>query len=716
MASSGSESKMSLKILVDIKSNKVVFAEAGKDFVDFIFQLMSLPLSTITKLLNEKELGMVGSLGALYKSIESLDVEYYEADNNKDSVLKPRDDVCVPLFSVNTGPSPPTKSAAAFMCPYHSSCVTDYQGTSCPICKFEMNSVCPTVRYAHPAKKTLSCGYLKRAVSYMVMDNLEVKPMSLSLIRSHVKDFDHLEEKQVEVGLQEGLAILKASMETKAVLTLWLHFGSANTLTDISPFQVFNKLIESIYMAEVVKTEVKLSLKIIVDTQANKVVFAEANLDFVDFIFSILSLPLATVVKLLNAKDMVSCLGSLYQSIESLEPKYFEAFRDKDSVLRPRTSVVNPLLSSNDTPTSVTYYLCREHNYISDFKGIVCPSCFSNKTMPFHTNSKYIAPKSYVKVLATYMVLDNLEIKPMSATLIKSEVQDFDPLVEKEVEIGLQEGLALLKASLETNSVLSTTKIIVNKKINKVIFAEADKQVVDLIFHILSLPLATVVKLLNENQKGVIGCLGDLYKGIDSLSNDYLQTNLDKNSVLDPMSAVVVPLLTKQPQDCYNYYGPKYLKFYFCASSNNCWISDRQGTFCPRHRSEMAQKTLEYVPRAPGYVKEAFMVMDNLEIKPMSVSLITSLLKDLTSFEERQVKFGHQEVINFQLLIVYMNVVYERNARLILHYCVMFVLAGNSNFESVFGDQICTNYCLPWDESLVTTEPTPTHQWSFFFF
>uniref|UniRef100_A0A803M3M1 DUF674 family protein n=1 Tax=Chenopodium quinoa TaxID=63459 RepID=A0A803M3M1_CHEQI len=106
MASSGCESKMSLKILVDVKSNKVVFAETRQDFVDFIFQIMSLPLGTITKLLNEKELGMVGCLEALYKSIESLDVEYYKANTNKDSVLKPRDDVSVPLFSLNNAPRP----------------------------------------------------------------------------------------------------------------------------------------------------------------------------------------------------------------------------------------------------------------------------------------------------------------------------------------------------------------------------------------------------------------------------------------------------------------------------------------------------------------------------------------------------------------------------------------------------------------------------------
>lgn len=65
---------------------------------------------------------------------------------------------------------------------------------------------------------------MKGVVTYMVMDNLEVKPMStisaLTLINKfHVKDVSSLVEKQVEVGFNEGMAILKASFESRFVLT-----------------------------------------------------------------------------------------------------------------------------------------------------------------------------------------------------------------------------------------------------------------------------------------------------------------------------------------------------------------------------------------------------------------------------------------------------------------------------------------------------------------
>ncbi|KDO39216.1 hypothetical protein CISIN_1g041637mg [Citrus sinensis] len=61
-------------------------------------------------------------------------------------------------------------------------------------------------------------------VSYMVMDNLEVTPMStLSCItwlnKFIVGDFGSLKEKVVNFGLDEGLKLLKASMECKNALT-----------------------------------------------------------------------------------------------------------------------------------------------------------------------------------------------------------------------------------------------------------------------------------------------------------------------------------------------------------------------------------------------------------------------------------------------------------------------------------------------------------------
>ncbi|XXG75090.1 hypothetical protein AAC387_Pa07g3671 [Persea americana] len=56
------------------------------------------------------------------------------------------------------------------------------------------------------------------------MDDLVVKPMSTIssitvLNKFNVQDVGHLEESVVEVGMKEGLAILKASFNSKKVLT-----------------------------------------------------------------------------------------------------------------------------------------------------------------------------------------------------------------------------------------------------------------------------------------------------------------------------------------------------------------------------------------------------------------------------------------------------------------------------------------------------------------
>ncbi|KAL9231412.1 hypothetical protein vseg_006644 [Gypsophila vaccaria] len=221
------ETKVSLKLLVDTQSKKVLFAEAGKQFVDFLFHLMSLPVGTIVKLLNAKN--MVGSLGTLYKSIESLNSEYFQANLNKDVILKPISAANVPLLSAeHTGVPAAETVDGVYKCSCNCYYITECRGTKCPNCGNAMRSVVSWVK--PPSSDGVGStsdgtgGYVKGVVTYMVMDNLEVKPMStisgITLINTfHVKDVSALVEKEVEVGLKEGIAMLKASLETKAVLT-----------------------------------------------------------------------------------------------------------------------------------------------------------------------------------------------------------------------------------------------------------------------------------------------------------------------------------------------------------------------------------------------------------------------------------------------------------------------------------------------------------------
>ncbi|KAL9231415.1 hypothetical protein vseg_006647 [Gypsophila vaccaria] len=226
----------------------------------------------------------------------------------------------------------------------------------------------------------------------------------------------------------------------------------------------------------------QVPLKLLVDTTTNRVLFAEAGKDFVDFLFHIMSLPVATVVKLVTATDMVGCLGMLYRSIESLNSDYFQPDSSQNSVLKSTTSVDVPLLSLTDAPTTDAkdYYTCsaicrpyitnRYQSYVTDDPSAVCPSCHNNMS----TQAIYVAPKAstdvattsttskgFVKGVVTYMVMDNLEVKPMSTisgiTLMnKFQVKDVGSLVEKEVQVTLNEGVAILKASMETQAVLTT--------------------------------------------------------------------------------------------------------------------------------------------------------------------------------------------------------------------------------------------------------------------
>ncbi|CAN1234185.1 hypothetical protein LINPERPRIM_LOCUS4139 [Linum perenne] len=159
--STNSESQVSLKLLIDKQTRKLVYGEAGKEFVDFLLTILSLPLGTVTMLLSKNNMvGCLASLGSLYQSIENLNDTYII--QSKSSILNPE-----ALYS-------PTKNTTLLS--------TDGQ----------------------------EGGFVKGAVIYMIMDNLEVKPMSTvsivaTLNKFNIKDVGALEEKVIRVSSVEVL-------------------------------------------------------------------------------------------------------------------------------------------------------------------------------------------------------------------------------------------------------------------------------------------------------------------------------------------------------------------------------------------------------------------------------------------------------------------------------------------------------------------------------
>ncbi|XP_030932869.1 uncharacterized protein LOC115958579 [Quercus lobata] len=227
------ETNVSLRLLIDTKSQKVLFAEADKNFIDFLFHILALPVGTFIALLTKQ--GMVGSLGNIYESIENLSTTYLRPNVNKETLLKPKVQISggstvpgVPLLLPNVESSS-TSSRNLYRCPnyYGHNYVADDTSAKCPSCQ---NYMIDKVNFVDPPSVTNAGssssegGYVKGVIAYMVMDDLVVKPMSTIssitvLNRFNVKNVSVLEEKVVNLGINEGVKLLKASIWSKSVLT-----------------------------------------------------------------------------------------------------------------------------------------------------------------------------------------------------------------------------------------------------------------------------------------------------------------------------------------------------------------------------------------------------------------------------------------------------------------------------------------------------------------
>ncbi|KAL8218185.1 hypothetical protein R6Q57_021558 [Mikania cordata] len=188
----------SLKLLVDKKGSRVLFAEAPKEFVDFLFHIFSMPLGTLVECLGPKQ--MVGCLGKLKDSIQNFHATYLQPGIKTYDVLYPKTPFNGDIFLLTHDASSsedqsdagktfyrcPNATGECYDCGSIKHCwsnVTLHANSICPNCRHSMNVamelVTPKV-VAQPKEivKKKNGGYVKEVVTYMVMDDMVVKPMS----------------------------------------------------------------------------------------------------------------------------------------------------------------------------------------------------------------------------------------------------------------------------------------------------------------------------------------------------------------------------------------------------------------------------------------------------------------------------------------------------------------------------------------------------------
>ncbi|CAJ2634688.1 unnamed protein product [Trifolium pratense] len=273
--------------------------------------------------------------------------------------------------------------------------------------------------------------------TFLVFDDLKIVPSSVITSLCLLKEFGYSDLSQLEeithnIGKQEILNILKYSFTSHEPLTnAILRSCSRNK------YNPPNQSSSAVRVRPCTSDSNKTDIKVVQSKSQKTIIFAEADGEFVNFIFSFLTMPLGSIVKVLVANSFVGCVGNLYKSVENLVPTSVLL----NPGIAPHFGCPNqPLNIPAIQPQLTTYYY-----------GTGLPSTCGTRVKE--------GVVGFVKKAALYGVGDDLTVKPLSANSCLSYFKEssipFDDLEVKVISIGEVEALSLLRASLTSKFTLT---------------------------------------------------------------------------------------------------------------------------------------------------------------------------------------------------------------------------------------------------------------------
>lgn len=198
-----------IKLLIAKEAQVVVLAEAGKDVVDFLFGLLAMPVGAVVRLL-AKDNALAG-LASIYASVQRLDAGYMQSPGTRDALLNPLPAHPALVDAAGGFPSlvqpatapPPSLPGPSKQSPAGVALKKGLQAL--PHINIGSACHCPSCL---AAKAQGTTGFVRGLVTYTVMDDLSVMPMSnisgIALLNKiGVEDLGALEERTVKIGYQE---------------------------------------------------------------------------------------------------------------------------------------------------------------------------------------------------------------------------------------------------------------------------------------------------------------------------------------------------------------------------------------------------------------------------------------------------------------------------------------------------------------------------------
>lgn len=184
-------------------------------------------------------------------------------------------------------------------------------------------------------------------------------------------------------------------------------------------------------MAQKVAGEENISLKALVDRGRNRVIFVEADNDFIDVLFSFLTIPMGRIVRLARDHSIpleMGCMNKLYQSIEKLDVQVFRSNACRDMLLLPYSAAncycKNLKLKIVDDAEPTRFMCCAyyNHSWLSYYANVTCG--FNSCSYPINSELHLSVDDSqvgevFVKEGARVIITDDLQvIPPLSAASI----------------------------------------------------------------------------------------------------------------------------------------------------------------------------------------------------------------------------------------------------------------------------------------------------------
>ncbi|CAA0808597.1 Unknown protein [Striga hermonthica] len=428
--------------------------QADSDFFDVLLSFLTLPLGKIAKIIAEHygdDKPRVGSLTSLYNGLVNLDVVHFHTETGKQMLLNPRSvffKECRQM-KLNLSDSEPTKY---FTCDWPVSGkhnITMYYDTVRCDCGKIMSREAKIIS-SETAEDGDDGAFCTKGASFIISDDMRMALAGSffgALAELGIRDIKGAEMRNMTFGHNEIVDLLKGMLVSRTPLTD-IIIGKGKRNFDFMKFKpgVFLPKTEK---AAASNSDKMMILKVIIQKSTQKLLFALAEDDFAEFLFSLLTIPLGGAMSLIGSSTCPTSLYNLYTSVQNInDDKYL--IKDTKVKLRETKLPIGYMSPNQLIP------LTEEGSSEIRFESGCQVTYYSGHWVP---NTFAEVHEKYVKGLNMYMVTDDLTVTPLSSTsgfsVINSLKIPLSEVKELELVVGLEEALSILKASLTSSCALT---------------------------------------------------------------------------------------------------------------------------------------------------------------------------------------------------------------------------------------------------------------------